>query len=127
MELGDNILTIRVISSLLNLNGKVSVHQRCTVEMTSNLLVTLPAASLLDPDTADFGAGRATRDVVICSILFFGGQSEFKTKTNQLQHAHADNQVTVSRVPTCYQCGCGEGGTVRHSAYSHHPRSDQPT
>ena len=63
------MLTIRVISSLPNLNGKVSVHYGCKVNMASNLLVTLPAASLPDPDTVDFGAGRATRDVVICSIL----------------------------------------------------------
>jgi hypothetical protein len=33
-----------------------------------DLLVTLPAASLPEPDTVDFGAVRAAREVVICSM-----------------------------------------------------------
>ena len=33
-----------------------------------NLLVTLPAASLPEPDTVDFGAVRAAREEVICSM-----------------------------------------------------------
>lgn len=33
-----------------------------------NLLVTLPAASLAEPDTVDFGAVRAAREEVICSM-----------------------------------------------------------
>lgn len=93
--------------------------------MTSNLLVTLPAASLPDPDTADFGAGRATSEVVICSILFFGGQSEFKT--NQSGTRTRDNQVTGSRVVTCQRQvrRSGEGGTVRHTHTT--PRRGKPT
>ena len=33
-----------------------------------NLLVTLPATSLAEPDTVDFGAVRAAREEVICSM-----------------------------------------------------------
>lgn len=38
------------------------------ISKRKDLLVTLPAASLAEPDTVDFGAVRAAREDVICSM-----------------------------------------------------------
>lgn len=59
-------LTIKVINSLLSLPDEIRELQLNSEE--KNLLVTLPAASLPEPDTVDFGAVRAAREEVICSM-----------------------------------------------------------
>jgi hypothetical protein len=46
------------------------------------LLVTLPAASLPEPDTVDFGAVRAAREVVICSMAEKMLEWSVKTRFN---------------------------------------------
>jgi len=64
------------------------------IKKGKNLLVTLPAASLPAPETVDFWALRAAREVVICSMSSWTQ----KTRSGQGQGVKSGKQNAV-----CYR------------------------
>jgi hypothetical protein len=65
-------LTIKVINSLLSLTRRDQTAA-FKIKKAKHLLVTLPAASLPEPETVDFWAVRTAREVVICSMFWRRG------------------------------------------------------
>jgi hypothetical protein len=62
-------LTIKAINSLLSLTRR-DQNAAFKIKKGKYLLVTLPAASLPEPETVDFCAVRTASEVVICSMFW---------------------------------------------------------
>ena len=68
------VLTIKAINSLLSLTRR-DQNVAFKAKKEKYLLVTLPAASLPEPETVDFWAVRTAREVVICSMFDEGTEN----------------------------------------------------
>jgi len=73
-------LTIKAINSLLSLTRR-DQNAAFKIKEGTYLLVTLPAASLPEPETVDFWAARTAREVVICSM--FWTQKTFQSPSSE--------------------------------------------
>jgi hypothetical protein len=78
------------------------------IKKGKNLLVTLPAASLPAPETVDFWALRAAREVVICSM----SSRTQKTRSGQGRVEEAERGLLPARDSITWRSG-GQGRAAR--------------